>query len=205
MSQGMKQEPILQIQIPWQKWMERKVLTRQERGTSLVHRRFQHKGTVAGAYGCGTGKKLSLSLGKYTTVFQAVDNLYRSHRNRNICILWDSQTTIKALDNYQINSKLVLDCHKSPTKLSEHNNVQLIWVLGRRGIEGNETADQLARCGNWVSFHRTRTSMQHLNRNCQEGYQGLDRDYKTYWESLTGLKACKGFPTRTLPEELRNY
>jgi hypothetical protein len=30
-----------------------------------------NKGTGAGVYGCGTRKKLSFSLGQYTTVFQA--------------------------------------------------------------------------------------------------------------------------------------
>jgi ribonuclease HI len=32
-------------------------------------------------------------------------------------------------------------------KLAENNRVQLLWVLGHRGIEGNETADHLARLG----------------------------------------------------------
>jgi hypothetical protein len=30
-----------------------------------------NKGTGAGVYGCGTRKKLSFSLGQYTTIFQA--------------------------------------------------------------------------------------------------------------------------------------
>jgi hypothetical protein len=58
---------------------------------------------------------------------------------------------IKALDNYRINSELVWDCHKSLVKLAEHNRVQLIWVSGHRGIEGN-TADQLARLGSKCPF-----------------------------------------------------
>jgi hypothetical protein len=79
-----------------------------------------NKGTGAGVYGYGTRWKLSFSLGQYTTVFQAevyaikactVENLDRNYRNKNIYILSDSQAAIKVLDNYQINPKLVWDCH----------------------------------------------------------------------------------------------
>jgi hypothetical protein len=73
-----------------------------------------------------------LSLGKYTTVFQAevyaivacaAENLDRSYKNRNIYILSESQAAIKALDSYQINSKLVWDCNQSLAKLAEHNRL----------------------------------------------------------------------------------
>jgi ribonuclease HI len=30
-------------------------------------------------------------------------------------------------------------------KLAEHNRIELVWVLGHVGTDGNETADQLAR------------------------------------------------------------
>jgi hypothetical protein len=72
----------------------------------------------------GTRKKLSFSLGKYTTVFQAevyatkacaAENLDRDCKNRNIYILSDSQAAIKALGKYPITSKLVWDCHQSLT------------------------------------------------------------------------------------------
>jgi ribonuclease HI len=97
--------------------------------------------------------KPCFSLGKYTTVFQremyaikayTVENLDRGCRNRNVCVQCDSQAMIKALDRYQINSKLLWGCCQSLMKLAEHNRVQVIWVLGHRG---NGIADQLARLG----------------------------------------------------------
>jgi ribonuclease HI len=32
-------------------------------------------------------------------------------------------------------------------KLAEHNRIQLVWVPGHINIDGNQTADQLARQG----------------------------------------------------------
>jgi ribonuclease HI len=37
------------------------------------------------------------------------------------------------------------DCHQFLLKLVEHNRVQLIWVPGHEGTEGNKMADQLAK------------------------------------------------------------
>jgi hypothetical protein len=80
-------------------------------------------------YCYATGRKLSFSLGQYTTAFQSevyaikpcgVENLNRNYKNRNIYILSDSQTAIIALDKPQITSKLVWDCHQSLTQLARH-------------------------------------------------------------------------------------
>jgi ribonuclease HI len=115
-----------------------------------------NKGSDTGVYGYGTRQKHSFGLGKYNTVFQAevyaikactAENPDRDYKNRNIYILSDSQAEIKAPDNYQINSKLVWDCHQSLVKLAEHNRVQLIWMLCHEGTEGNKTVDQLAKLG----------------------------------------------------------
>jgi hypothetical protein len=67
------------------------------------------KGTGAGVYCHGKRRKLSFSLGQYTTVFQAevyaimaraVENLDRDYKHRNIYIPSDSQASIKALGKY---------------------------------------------------------------------------------------------------------
>jgi ribonuclease HI len=73
-----------------------------------------------------------------------MENTEKGYKGRNICILSDNQAAVKARNNFQINSKLVWYCHQSLKRLAEHNRVQLIWVPGHMGIDGNEMADQLA-------------------------------------------------------------
>jgi len=62
----------------------------------------------------------SFSLGLHTTVFQdetraikacVKENKEKGYAGRNICIVSNSQAAIKALDSFQINSKLVWECH----------------------------------------------------------------------------------------------
>jgi RNase H. len=54
---------------------------------------------------------------------------------------------IEALNNFQINPILVWDCDQSLVKLVEHNRVQLIWMPGHMGIEGNKIVEKLAMEG----------------------------------------------------------
>jgi hypothetical protein len=65
----------------------------------------------------------SFSLGFHTTVFQAeiyttnagiMEKTEKGYRSRN------SQAAIKVLDSFEINSKLIWDCHQSLVKLAEH-------------------------------------------------------------------------------------
>ena len=63
------------------------------------------------------------------------------------CILADNQVAIEALNNFQINPILVWDCDQSLVKLVEHNRVQLIWMPGHMGIEGNKIVEKLAMEG----------------------------------------------------------
>jgi ribonuclease HI len=76
-----------------------------------------------------------------------MENTKNGYKYRNIYILLDSQAPIKAHYNFQIDSTLVWDCHQSLLKLAEHDRVQLVWVPGDNGIDGNEVTDQVAREG----------------------------------------------------------
>jgi ribonuclease HI len=73
-----------------------------------------------------------------------METIEKGYTGRNIYIPSDSQAAIKALDSFQIHSRLVWDCHQSLVKLAEHNKIQLVWVPEHMGIDGKETADQLA-------------------------------------------------------------
>jgi ribonuclease HI len=73
-----------------------------------------------------------------------MENTEKGHTGRKIYILSDNQAAIKALDNFQIISKLVWDYHQPLVKLAEHNKIQLVWVPEHMGIDGNKIADQLA-------------------------------------------------------------
>jgi len=59
-----------------------------------------------------------------------MENIEKGFTGRNIYILSDGQAAIKTLESFQINSKLVWDCHQSLVKLADHNWIQLVWAHG---------------------------------------------------------------------------
>ena len=106
--------------------------------------------TGAGVYRWGSIRG-HVSLGLHTMVFQAeiyaikaflTQNTLKGYKVKKIYILSHSQADIKALDSFQMNSKWVWDCHQSLVQLAEHNRIQLVWVPGHMGIDGNKIARQ---------------------------------------------------------------
>jgi hypothetical protein len=102
--------------------------------------------TSAGVYKWGLRRGHSFSLGLHTMVFQAEthaikarvkENKENSYAGTNIYIISNSQAATNALDSFQINSKLVSGYHHYLVKLTEHNRIQLGWVLGHMEIDGN--------------------------------------------------------------------
>jgi RNase H. len=84
----------------------------------------------------------SFPLGLDTAVFQAelyvikvcvMEDVVKGYTGRSIFILSGSQAAIKALDIFQMKSKLVWDCRHLLMRLTECKRIQLVWVLGHMG------------------------------------------------------------------------
>jgi hypothetical protein len=73
--------------------------------------------------------------------FQNSFNYLGRATDKNFICLLDSQAVIKVLNNFQINSTWVWHCCQPLVKLTEHDRVQLLCMLGYMGIDGSEIAD----------------------------------------------------------------
>ena len=99
---------------------------------------------------------IHFSLGTIATVYQcelfainmganwAINNV---NPHSDIVIFSDSQAVIKALNNHQVKSRMILETINSLNILGSNNKVSIHWIPGHEGVPGNERADELARQG----------------------------------------------------------
>ena len=101
------------------------------------------EGTGAGVYGQSVGKRLSFSLGRYVTVFQAeiyailayvYEIQFQNRPEKYVSICSDSQGTLKALPAVRTTSPLVQQCQKALNDISTRHAVGLCWVSGHAGV-----------------------------------------------------------------------
>jgi hypothetical protein len=108
-------------------------------------RQILEQGYTTGAQ----GKNYPFSHQWHTTVLQAevciyaikeciMKNINRNYNNRKIHYPLDSKAALKALDCFEINSRLVWKCLQSLLTLAEHNREQLLLVPAHSRVTGNE-------------------------------------------------------------------
>ena len=102
----------------------------------------------------GGARRLNISLGRHTTLFQAeiYAILASAHEiqlhgrpEKHVSICSDSQAALKAVQATRTMSPLVQQCQKALNDISTWHAVDLYWVPGHAGVQGNEMADKLTR------------------------------------------------------------
>jgi len=118
------------------------------------------EGTGSSVYGQSVNRKLSIPLGKHSTVFQAEvcailacvhETETQEPPEKYIRICSDSQAALKDLQAAKPTSPLVRQCQQALNNISTRHAVRLYWVPGHAGVRGNEIADKVARSasGQW--------------------------------------------------------
>jgi ribonuclease HI len=101
------------------------------------------EGTGAEVYGQSVDRRLSISLGKHATVFQAevyailaciheIETQNRPEKYVSVCS--DSQAAPKMLQAAKTTSPLVRQCQKALIDISTRHTVGLYWVSGHAGV-----------------------------------------------------------------------
>ena len=100
--------------------------------------------------------EISEPLHNYNDIFQAealaiktaTEIIHNKNlHNLNIEIYSDSQSVVKSLTKRITRYEIINDCHISLNNLARQNNVNINWIPGHQGFEGNEQADKLAKEG----------------------------------------------------------
>jgi len=139
--------------------------------------------------------KLTLPLGKYSTVFEAeiyanlacVSSLY-NERKASIAICSDSQAALKALQSAKTRSSLVAETKSALSKLSTFSSV--LWVPGHNNVPGNEIADKLAKQAAALEFVGTVFGISsNTAQNTMSSWASLA--HRNLWQSTTGCRQAK--------------
>jgi len=100
------------------------------------------EGTGAGVYEQSVGRRLSISLGKHATVFQAEvyailacvhETETKDRPEKYVIVCSDSQAALTALQAAKT-SPLVRQCQKALNDISTRHTMGLYWVPGHAGI-----------------------------------------------------------------------
>ncbi|XP_055698849.1 uncharacterized protein LOC129799159 [Phlebotomus papatasi] len=156
--------------------------------------------------GCGIGivgpdTYISLPLGADISVFEAeimalvfcAAECGRKYTDSTtIKILSDSQAALRALIAPICSSKLVLECRQELNKLAERHQVILTWVPGHSNVEGNNTADSLAKSSAKTPFIGPMPTCGYSGSRIKHLLnEKATNEHKVHWAKQPGLRRAK--------------
>ena len=160
-------------------------------------------GTGAGVYAPETGLGNSFYLGEIASVPQAelYAALMGAHealpigtQGEEVLICLDNIGMIKALVSPVVTSKLVKECKEYLNLLGLSNRINLVWVPGHSGVEGNEEADKLGKEGSAAQANGPEPYLPIPQSECKRALEDwIKRKHAERWEAYDGGVHTKCF------------
>ncbi|KAJ3655388.1 hypothetical protein Zmor_014521 [Zophobas morio] len=167
-------------------------------------------GSGAGIYSEQLNAQISVPLGTHTSVLQtelmgimlgARIIAEREIGNKSIRILTDSKSALLALDSCMVRSGLVWECRQTLKYVTQRNSVELCWIKGHSGNEGNERADEMAkraaRMPFWGPEPAITPSVALSNELVKQYTQGRHEQIWVKLSSCRHSRACMAIPDRS--------
>ncbi|XP_063361824.1 uncharacterized protein LOC134650821 [Cydia amplana] len=147
------------------------------------------------------GEKISVPLGRYTSVFQAevcaiarcASIIKKSVKQEGAVVIYtDSQAALKALKKISVTSSLVRECREELNLIGKQRSVTVAWVPGHQGVMGNEKADELARIGAETEYIGPEPALP-MSADVTKGVieKVKEMEAQREWEEETGCRQSK--------------
>lgn len=144
----------------------------------------------------------SFTLGDTSTVFQAevlaiglaakYINNNLSHDCTRVVVRSDSKAAILAVAANRVNSQGVNDTILELTSLAKKVDVELCWVPGHSGVDGNEAADRLAKSAAEKPFVGPRPAIPLAWATCKAAVKRrLSRAHLAHWNNAPGCRQTR--------------